>query len=320
LEWEATRNELQFQRNRLTQCSDQRTRRAIECRVEALMADLEDVQNGGDDEEKDSEQKESIRVEYRRSIKNYVFIQCSDQILAVLPSNPSFDFLSVARAPRGTLFCNSRKYGTFYITHSGTAIAQSPKYEHDAVHLVYRCGVRHKRWDHCFGMEPSPLFKAEHITKFEAIAYDEGFGVSGRLLVRCSMTNTAAFCQFFNGRELEILADALRKSRYYRMPGAVKEFHLTLFVFEMLYGADLVDLVLERYQRSLELKSSIAKPSIDGAGDNKEDGDGMGVDGDVPMLRGPGVSESETEAEVAMIDEAGNLEAGKSEITEEEGH
>ena len=83
--------------------------------------------------------------------------------------------------------------------------------------------------------------------------YDEGFGISGRLVAHCSVKGGSTLCQFFNREELDILSDSLWECGYYRNPGSdTKAFDMTLFVFEMLYGSELVDAVLERYEREKE--------------------------------------------------------------------
>ena len=134
------------------------------CRVDMLKSDL---QSHAVELE---EQKESVdaklvpsNVEYRPSIRNYLFVQCGNDIVSIHPVNPTFEFLNVANLRNGSSFCNSRQYGTFFVTHNGTAIAQSATFNVDNVHLVYRCGVGHQRWNHCFAMDPADDFKADNI-------------------------------------------------------------------------------------------------------------------------------------------------------------
>ena len=143
------------------------------CRIEEVRSILKQVETTLDDdmkqqeEEKQSEEKKIVpsEMKHRRSIKNYIFIQSENDIVAIHPVNPTFDLLNVGQTRYGTSFCNSRQYGTFYITHKGLAIAQSPKYDANDVHLVYRSGAPHKRWNQCFSMDSCDDFKADEIQK-----------------------------------------------------------------------------------------------------------------------------------------------------------
>jgi len=213
-----------------------------------------------EEEEKQSEvneKKVSTEIGYRPSIKNYVTIQCEDDLIAIHPTNPTFDLLSVAPIHFGNAFCNSRMYGSFFLTHGGKAIGQSPRWNTDDVHLLYRCGEKHERWDNCFAMDQSDDFKSDDIQQFTTLTYDEGFGPSGRLLVYCETANGHRLCQFLNQKELSILEESLWKCGFERPrnPGtdtkALWEYeNTTICIFEMLYGTDMVELVLDRYEEA----------------------------------------------------------------------
>jgi len=98
-------------------------------------------------------------------------------------------------------------------------------------------------------MDPSRDFNPIDIQQFTTLVYDEGFGPSGRLLVCCDTLAGNRLCQFLNQEELNILEESLWESGYYRHPGIdTKPFDMTMCIFEMLYGTEIVDIVLERYE------------------------------------------------------------------------
>jgi len=98
-------------------------------------------------------------------------------------------------------------------------------------------------------MDPSRDFNPIDIQQFTTLVYDEGFGPSGRLLVCCDTLTGTRLLQFLNQEELNILEESLWNSGYYRHPGIdTKPFDMTMCIFEMLYGTEIVDIVLERYE------------------------------------------------------------------------
>ena len=270
-------------------------------------------------------------IKYHRSIKNYMFIQSENDIVAIHPVNPTFDLLNVANVRYGTSFCNSRQYGTFYITHKGLAIAQSPKYDANDVHLVYRSGAPHKRWNQCFSMDSSDDFKADEIQKcmyslkvisfkshficsyslhtVNTLAYDEGFGISGRLVAHCSVNGGSTLCQFFNREELDILSDSLWECGYYRNRGSdTKTFDTTLFVFEMIYGSELVDAVLERYERERAHQEREDKNKVR-KGDLGPGGDEQGNKAIMKLVEGAAGGDNKIERGYHPEDDEGKVEA-----------
>merc|ERR1711902_122409 len=94
-------------------------------------------------------------------------------------------------------------------------------------------------------------FKSEdEIQKFTSLIYDEGFGISGRLLVHCQTASQSRLCQFFNREELDILEASLFEDECCRNPATGKmEFNMTLSIFEMLYGSEIIEFVLENYEK-----------------------------------------------------------------------
>eukprot|EP01083_Nonionella_stella_P232171 819296_1 len=105
------------------------------------------------------------------------------------------------------------------------------------------------------------------ITQFDNVLYDESFGISGRLLVRCTMKDSkkCIFYQCFNWSELMPLSRELKANEYCLMPGMNKKpFNLIVFVFEMLYGSDIIDAYIESprfnpaYDEEVTEKISIA--------------------------------------------------------------
>jgi len=234
----------------------------LNCRITEWKARLEEQiqreverEEAKMDELKESEDKKVVadKVKHVQSMKNYLFIHCGNDLVSVHPVNPTFDLLDVASVDKKSSFCISRQYGAFFVYHSGNAIAQSPRLDSDDIAVVTRCDAVHPRWSHCFSryQGDDSIFKSDDIKRYDVVSYDEGFGISGRLLVHCTMKANAPrrIVQFFNVQELEVLSESLRESQYRRNPGVdSKPFQMTLFVFEMLYGSDLVESVLEQYE------------------------------------------------------------------------
>merc|ERR1719242_511415 len=144
-------------------------------------------------------------------------------------------------------------------------------------------------------------FKSAEIEKFNAVTYDEGFGISGRLLAHCSMNKGHSICQFFNGDELDVLRQSLKESNYYLMPGTdSRPFDLTLFVFEMLFGVDVVGRVLEQVERerALELRQNVLGPGLE----QKEDPDYQSMDVESSPEKSPEKSQSVQEMSMSFED------------------
>eukprot|EP01084_Bolivina_argentea_P103344 185116_1 len=194
-------------------------------------------------EEEEEEEKQSVMengIECKRSLLHYAFINCEHKLVAVHPSNPTFDFVYVANNVRnGSSFCASRQYGTFYINNEHDRIYQSSGYD-----ATNSASVRI-----IASLEKSFEWKGFDIDRFEHVLYDESFGIWGRLLVGCTLKDSKKKCTFyecFNWSELMCLQQELQSNEYCLMPGVdSKPFNLIVFVFEMLYGSDVIDSFIE---------------------------------------------------------------------------
>jgi len=200
--------------------------------------------------DEEEEQKRESEIESKVSIKDYIFIHAEGSLIAIHPLNPTFDHLHIAKNVKPkTSYCMSKRYGTFWIDNDGEKILQSPQY--DANKFNVACG------------------KKENY-KYVMVKYDESFGISGRLLAICKMkidntiSNYAdvskwfsgigaaddkhAMFQLFNQNELIPLKDELVRTQYQIMPGMsmeAKPFNLTVFVYEMLYGSECVNALIQ---------------------------------------------------------------------------
>merc|ERR550525_121989 len=281
--------------------------RSLSRKQEYEWIDAQRMEDRDEEEEKLSEVSEakvSKEVGYVPSIKNYVTIQCEDDLIGIHPTNPTFALLNVAPVKFGKAFCNSRMYGSFFLTHGCKAIGQSPRWNAKDVHLLYRCDQKHERWNNCFAMDQSDDFKSDDIQQFASLTYDEGFGPSGRLLAYCETSSGHhRLCQFLNQNELKVLEESLWKCGFIRPrnPGTDTKplwtyGNTTICIFEMLYGSDMVELVLERYEEKRakledqKKKEEEIEALAPGADENTLDGDTGDVDDFVAVAEEEGDS------------------------------
>ena len=70
-----------------------------------------------DDWEKEEKRDFEDNILYKASIKNYIYINCQNDIIAIHPTKTTtFNFLHIATNLKSEIsFCCSRKYGTFWI-------------------------------------------------------------------------------------------------------------------------------------------------------------------------------------------------------------
>ena len=144
-----------------------------------------------------------IKQQSIASIKNYIFINCQNHIIGIHPTNPTFDYLLVAEnINNNNNFCNSRKYGTFYISNNGRKILQSGKYTKNRINVIYDINK-----DKCINNK--------NIISFNNCLYDENYGISGRLMVFCKISQNNRVChtffQLFNKDELLLLKQEIKK-------------------------------------------------------------------------------------------------------------
>lgn len=139
-------------------------------------------------------------------------------------------------------FCISKHFGAFLISNDGKKVFQSAHFEKDSVHKVLDLDDD-ADCERLRGVtEYDGLTLRRGVERVHNLQFDEGFGVSGRLLLFCS-TKKREFIihQMINCNELSPLRDA----EYRSMPGmSRKPFNLTVAVYEMLFGDDLVETLL----------------------------------------------------------------------------
>eukprot|EP00484_Ammonia_sp_Unknown_P028018 CAMPEP_0197047432 /NCGR_PEP_ID=MMETSP1384-20130603/22943_1 /TAXON_ID=29189 /ORGANISM="Ammonia sp." /LENGTH=1300 /DNA_ID=CAMNT_0042479351 /DNA_START=77 /DNA_END=3979 /DNA_ORIENTATION=- len=248
---------------------------------------LDEEEEDQEEEKKQEEAEKIMAVEtYKPSIKSFVHINCENSIISIHPANPTFDFMHIASNVKlGSSFCISRKYGTFWINNEKDRIMQSSKYDAYSTTTVCEIDSDKFEWKN-FRMIPmtdtdlstlgneddedakKPELDLKNIKSFETVLYDESYGVSGRLLVRCQVSigkdvSVPVFYQLFNHAEFEPLKQEFARQDYFLMPGTDrKPFNLYVYVYEMLFGSDLMDSLVQAPDFNLVY----AVP-----GDNKED-------------------------------------------------
>jgi hypothetical protein len=215
-----------------------------------MSEDFSEVKSNDSDSNSNSNSNQNNSLE-RSSHRNFVYVNCENSIIGIHPVNPTFEYLHVANdCQHGKgLFCVSKRYGCFWLGNKGYSIHQSPRLQQKQSQLIFQCmnaeidiqdfnGSKFLSTD-CNEQQ----YLVEHIKKFRNIMYDETYGISGRLLLYCeTIDNTFVMHQMFNHNELTPLYDELSKRDYVLMPGnAAKPFNLCVFVFEMLYGTDLIE-------------------------------------------------------------------------------
>ena len=122
-----------------------------------ISASFEMVSYDDDDDDDDLDEKEEKFVDgsiiepiYKKSYKNYFFINTENNIIGVHPSNPTFDFLHIASntAHYKTKYCISKKYGIFYISNDGKKIYQSSRCEKLRSKKIYEIGNKNCNFKH----------------------------------------------------------------------------------------------------------------------------------------------------------------------------
>ena len=135
------------------------------------------------------------------------------------------------------------------ISNDGQKLFQSAHFEKESVHKILDLDDDAKGDDHdrLRPVEEYHGLALHHgVKRLHNLQFDEGFGVSGRLLMYCE-TKKSEFIvhQMFNHNQLGPLRDALQAAEYRLMPGMKqKPFNLVVAVYEMLFGDDLVETLL----------------------------------------------------------------------------
>lgn len=195
------------------------------------------------------ESKENDKL-YRPTNQNYMFINAESQLIGIHPSNPTFDFLHIAKdAQHGKCkFCVSKRYGAFYLSNDGTEIYQSSHLEYQSAQKLVSLNSAEHAAEKFFPVEQfHDLVLRQGIKKFVNLQFDETFGVSGRLLLFCQTKKSEYIIhQVFNHEELSAFSEELSQNEYYLIPGSTrKPFNLTIYVYEFLFGQDLIDTLLQ---------------------------------------------------------------------------
>ena len=196
----------------------------------------------------EKEQKENPF--YRNSNKNYMFINAENQLIGIHPTNPTFDFLHIAKeAQHGKCkYCVSKRYGIFYLSNDGKALYQSSHLEYQSIQKLINLNLSQFQSDKFYPIEQyHDIVLRQGINKFINLRFDETFGISGRLLLFCQTKKSEYIIhQLFNHNELSPFSDQLSKIDYYLMPGSTKKpFNLIIYVYEMLFGEDLIETLLQ---------------------------------------------------------------------------
>ena len=208
----------------------------------------------------EQEQKEDENAFMRTTNKNYLFINAENQLIGIHPTNPTFDFLHIAKeAQHGKCkYCVSKRYGTFYLSNDGKELYQSSHLEHQSIQKLINLNNSQFKSDQFFPIEQyHDLVLRQGINKLCNLRYDETYGISGRLLLFCQTKKSEYIIhQLFNHNELNAFSDELSRTDYYLMPGSArKPFNLYVYVYEMLYGEDLIETLLKsQYFNPAELK------------------------------------------------------------------
>ena len=78
-------------------------------------------------------------MEFKRSIKNYIFLHYKNSLIIIHPSNPTFDFIRFGGSVKSlqASYANSRKYGTFWVNKTNDKIIQCANYGTKREHILY---------------------------------------------------------------------------------------------------------------------------------------------------------------------------------------
>jgi len=209
--------------------------------------------------------------QYRPSITNFLFINAAHSVVAVHPSNPTYDMLCVAKnVKNGKSFCVSRQYGMFWISNESNRICQSSACDAEYVRTV--CDLRDSTLNKgsftSIAMDNKSLPSMSNVYSLTAVLYDDGFGISGRLLVECERagddcfvsgaTEQPALFQMFNADELAVLKEAALRN----VDGSVSAMCVYVGVYEMLYGTDLIEYFLSSPEFNPPVNNIAAVPPL----------------------------------------------------------
>merc|ERR1712228_104057 len=199
---------------------------------------------------KKQNEEETVDEFSKRSNLNYMFVNTENQLIGIHPTNPTFDFLHLAKDTKHgkCKYCVSKKYGCFFLSNDGKEIYVSPHLEYQNVSKIL--SLQHEEYGadkYCAIEEFHDLVLRKGVNRFCNLRYDEGYGVSGRLLLYCETKKGEYIIHsMFNQNELCAFSKELNRIEYILMPGMKqRKFNLIVYVYEMLYGADLVDTLLQ---------------------------------------------------------------------------
>eukprot|EP01084_Bolivina_argentea_P043581 80271_1 len=194
------------------------------------------------------DEKKDENVLHKMTNKNYLFINAENQLIGIHPVNPTFSFLHIARdTQHGKVkYCISKKYGVFYLSNNGKEIYQSPNLSYETnIKLMY-LNLN----------DVNDIWIEKGVEKFCNIAYDEQFGISGRLLLFCQTKKKYEIRAIFNHSELNPLSNEISKIDCYT---GKKPFNVIIFIYEFLYGQDLIDMLLKSKSKKQQDRKSTQK-------------------------------------------------------------
>eukprot|EP01084_Bolivina_argentea_P043583 80277_1 len=205
-----------------------------------------------DDEQADpsaiQEQDEKKEETALMTNKNYLFINAENQLIGIHPANPTFSFLHIARdTQHGKVkYCISKKYGVFYLSNNGKEIYQSPNLSYETnIKLMY-LNLN----------DVNDIWIEKGVEKFCNIAYDEQFGISGRLLLFFQKKKKYGIYGAFNHNELNPVSHEISKMA---ICIGKKPFNLIVCIYEFLYGQDLIDRLLQSKSKKQQDRKSTQK-------------------------------------------------------------
>ena len=87
------------------------------------------------------------------------------------------------------------------------------------------------------------------VFEVDNVICDDGYGISERLIIDCTLENNKddrIFYQLFNENELLPLKEELIRNKSQIKMINLNIFNLTVWVYEMLYGTDLINKLIKR--------------------------------------------------------------------------
>eukprot|EP01084_Bolivina_argentea_P061260 111957_1 len=164
---------------------------------------------------------------YKSTNKHYIFINAGNQLIGIHPTCPIYAGFHIAEnVENGKCnFCISEQYGVFYLSNDRKMLYQSGHLNKMSVQKIIDLAIGTSE---------------KQIIKFYNLDYDEGYGISGRLLLLCENNkNKYSMYQMFNRDEIiPLFRELVRVKTTGR-----ESFNLISCVYQMLYGDDIIYMV-----------------------------------------------------------------------------